>query len=162
MKQLILLLLTGFVLASCQDAVTLTDEEQQLVRAEVRQMLTTYDEEVRKNGLPAEFKYLDNSPDFFWVPPGYTSPISYDSIASIIKGNASRYSLVDNRWDTLAIYPLTRELATFSGRISSTLAPVDGIVISTSLMETGTVIKRKDGWKLLNGHTTLLESNDIY
>jgi hypothetical protein len=149
-------------LLACQSAATLSDEEKATVAKEVRQMLISYDDDIRKNGLPAEFKYLDNSSDFFWVPPGFTNPLSFDSVADIIKQNAGLFILVDNKWDTLTIYPLTSELATFTGRITSTLTPVTGSLINTTLMETGTAIKRKDGWKLLNGQTSIINNYDFY
>lgn len=155
-------LITGIIIFShmqaCQLSGALNEEEKETVASEVRQMLINYDTDIRKNGLPAEFKYLDNTPDFFWVPPGFSSPLSYDSVANIIKDNAAMFAMVDNKWDTLAIYPLTNELATFTGRINSMLLPVTGSVIKTTLMETGTAIKRKDGWKILNGQTTIVKS----
>ena len=151
-----------YLFSACQESPTLTEEENKKVAADVRQMLHNYDEDVRKNGLSAEFKYLDNSPDFFWVPPGYTSSLDYDSVVIIIKQNAALFSLVDNRWDTLDVYPLSPELASFTGKIKSHLQEFTGSEMNFTLIETGVAIKRKDGWKILNGQTAVLEEQHSY
>ena len=155
---IILLLFFG----ACAEQSTLTDEERAKVTAEVRQMLTSYDDDVRENGLSAEFKYLDNSPDFFWVPPGYTSALAYDSVVTIIKKNAALFTKVDNSWDTLTIYPLTNRLASFTGKINSHITEITGNTMQFTLVETGMAIKREDGWKILNGQTAVLEEKQVY
>jgi hypothetical protein len=102
----------------------------------------------------AEFKYLDHSPDFFWVPPGYAGAISYDSVAAILKKSAPKYTLIENTFDTLHIVPLSKELATYTGSLTINMTDTSGVYQARfSLLETGVMIKRPDGWKLLNGHT---------
>jgi hypothetical protein len=120
------------------------------------QTLDSYYNDIRKLGLTAEFKYLDNSSEFFWVPPGYSDAIAYDSVVTILKQNAPKYKSIDNSFDTLRIIPLSRELATYTGRLHSTMTDTADRIITFSLVETGILIKRPDGWKLLNGQTTIL------
>ena len=61
----------------------LSTNEALKVEAEVRQFFDHYFEAIRKGGITAEFQYLDHhSSDFFWVPPGYHNPMSYDSVAA--------------------------------------------------------------------------------
>lgn len=122
----------------------------------VRQTLENYYKEIRESGLTAEFKYLDNSPDFFWVPPGYQSSISLDSVTTILKQNAPKYKSVENSFDKLSIIPLSNEIATYTGKIKSTMVDTLGKTMAFSLIETGVLIKRKDSWKLLNGQTSTL------
>jgi len=112
--------------------------------------------DIRKSGLTAEFKYLDNSSEFFWVPRGYSSYISYDSVATVLKQTAPKYKSVDNSFDTLRIFPLRKELATYTGRLNSTMTDISGKVITLQLIETGVLIKRQDEWKLLSGQTSIL------
>jgi len=124
----------------------------------VRLTLNNYFADVRKEGLLGEFKYLDSSLDFFWVPPGYSSSISYDSVASILRKYQAFYTAIENSWESLIVTPLTNELASYSGRIHSVTTDTSGARKDITLVETGLVIKRKGGWKLLNGQTSVVTS----
>lgn len=141
---------------ACQKADTLSDGEKEAIRSRVKQTLNDYYDAIRAGGMMAEFDYLDNSYEFYWVPPGYSSWISYDSVAAVLKMNSPAFSSVDNVWDTLRIDPLTHEYATYSGTLRSTMTDTAGIVTEVAAIETGVVVKRKDGWKLLRGQTTAL------
>ena len=140
---------------SCSDQTELSVTEKGRVAEEVRAMLHQYDDDVRTNGLLAEFAYLDSSEDFFWVPPGYNSPLSYDSVLVIITKNAALLRSVDNVWDSLRIIPRSGSLATFTGNITSRSVDTSGNVTTVRLIETGLAVKRYDGWKLLSGQTSL-------
>ena len=65
------------VILNLSSATYFTDKEKTAVTKEVKQMLGSYYADIKKDGLTAEFNYLDNSVDFFWMPPGYKSSISY-------------------------------------------------------------------------------------
>ena len=119
-------------------------------------MFSNYHDDIRRDGLTAEFKYLDSSADFFWVPPGYNSALSYDSVRTILEGNAKLFSGVEFSWTTLQIYPLTDEIATYSGIVNGAMTDTSGNVSSMQIIESGSVIKRADGWKLLNGQSALI------
>jgi len=155
-KALSFILIAVLFLSACQEVDTFTEDEKEAVRSRVKQMLDDYYSAIRTGGMMAEFGYLDNSPEFFWVPPGYSSWISYDSVATVLKANAPAFSSVDNVWDTLRVDPLTREYATYSGTLYTTMTDTAGTVTRVSAIETGVVVKRKDGWKLLRGQTSLL------
>jgi hypothetical protein len=131
------------------------EAEKKLIIDSITQTLNTYYDDIRAEGLIAEFRYLDNSAEFYWVPPGFSVAISYDSVASIIKQNAPLLKSVDNKWDTLRIDPFSHELATYTGRLHSIVTDTAGHVSETSLIETGVLIKRPDGWKLLSGQTAV-------
>jgi hypothetical protein len=158
-KNTLPLLLTAFTLFSliaCKQPTSLTESEKKVIIDNVFNTLNNYYNDVRKSGLNAEFNYLDSSTEFFWVPPGYSISISYDSVAAILKQTSSKYKLIDNRFDTLLIIPLNKELATYTGRLHSAMTDTSGIVLNFSLVETGILIKRPGGWKLLNGQTSIL------
>lgn len=138
---------------SCEQPKTITKDEKIEISDNVRQTLTDYFDDIRESGLTAEFKYLDNSTEFFWTPPGYSSSISYDSVVTILNHNAPLYQSIDNQWDTLRITALTKELAVYTGRLRSTMTDTSGQVFKIKLVETGFLIKRHDGWKLLCGQT---------
>ena len=144
-------------LVSCAQPETLTEAEKNKIVQEAKETLDNYYKDIRKEGLMAEFKYLDNSADFFWIPPGYDSPLSYDSIASILNSNAALLKSVENAFDTLRIIPLTNQLVTYTGRLHSVVTDTSGKTSHHVLVETGTLIKRKGGWKLLNGQTNLVK-----
>lgn len=141
---------------SCHEVPTFSEEEQQAVTNEVKEALNDYYTAINKKGLMGELLYLDSSDEFFWVPPGYKSAISYDSVTRFIKQIAPLFKSINNVWDSVRIIPLSKELASYTGKIHSTMTDTSGKPSSYSLIETGILIKRKDGWKLLNGQTALL------
>lgn len=145
------------ILAGCKgEQGRLSADDALSVESEVRQLFDHYFEAIRKGGLTAEFQYLDHSSDFFWVPPGYENPISYDSVAAVLTLNAPRFVSVENTCDTLRIIPLTTSLATYTAKLRSVMKDTSGNISSVNLIETGVAIKREDGWKLLSGQTSLL------
>jgi hypothetical protein len=156
MKKLMLLYFI-LMLFSCTQSTILTENEKTIIIDSVHHTLNNYFSDIKRSGLMAEFNYLDHSPDFFWVPPGYAGPISYDSVAGILKRSALKYTTVDNVFDTLHIVPLSKELVTYTGRLHSNMTDTSGITMRFSLLETGVLIKRTNGWKLLNGHTSIIK-----
>lgn len=146
------------VLFSCRrQNPTLSESDKATTIQDVEQFFDDYFEAIGRKGLTAEFDYLDRSTEFFWVPPGYDQPISYDSVVAVLTQNAPQFSSVDNSFDSLRVIPLTLELATYTARLRSVMKDTSGIVSSIQLIETGVVIKRDGGWKLLNGQTSAVE-----
>jgi hypothetical protein len=144
-------------ISSCRDTKGhLTDSEKETVTREVQGTLSDYYSDIREKGLRAEFAYLDTSAAFFWVPPGSGIPLSYDSIYKVLNQNAPMFKSIVNEWDTLRVTPLSLELALYTGRLRSTATDTSGMVSTVRLVETGLMIKRMDGWKLLSGQTSLV------
>jgi len=127
------------------------------IRNEIKSTIDSYYNDIRKEGLLAEFKYLDSSKQFFWVPPGYLNYAGYDSIAAAIRRNAASLKSVDNRYDSLLIVPLTNDYVQFVMRTISTTVDSNGDTSRTAFIESGVMAKRKDGWKFLSGQTSVLE-----
>ncbi|MBS1744450.1 MAG: hypothetical protein JST81_15585 [Bacteroidetes bacterium] len=148
-------LLSTFI--SCSQPATLTQQENAVIEREVSNRFEQYYEDVKNYGLLAERSYLDSSTAFFWVPPGYSEALTYDSVLTILTQNASRFTSVINAMDTLRIIPLTKELATYTARLQSIIKDTTGRSDTFHLVESGVVIKRKDGWKLLSGQTSLVQ-----
>ncbi len=157
MTRSVVLSLTLWIFCCQSGDRALTEGDKEAVVKEVTQFFENYFLAVKKNGLTAEFDYLDHSPDFFWVPPTYKVPISYDSVAEVLTLNAPRYISVQNSFDSLRVIPLTKGLATYTATLRSIMEDTAGNVSTLQLIETGIVIKRKDRWKLLNGQTSLIE-----
>jgi hypothetical protein len=133
----------------------LTEEEKGNIVIEVKETLDNYYADIRSGGLTAEFKYLDNSKDFYWTPPGYNKPISYDSVACVLKKNAGNYKEIDNAFENLTIEAISLDSASYSGKIRSSITDTTNNSTTIYLNEKGKLIKRKDGWKLLNGETSV-------
>ena len=152
----LILIITLF---SCEEKKTagLSAKEYSTVLDSVKTTLVNYYTEINRDGLTAEFKYLDHSTDFYWTPPGFSHPISYEEVEKGVLANAGRYSSVDNRWLTLRIDPLTRELCSYTGQIQSSGRDTSGNSATYNLVETGLMIKRADGWKLFRGQTTVVQ-----
>ena len=121
------------ILAGCKgEQSRLSTDEALKVESEVRLLFDHYFEAIRKGGLTAEFQYLDHSSDFFWVPPGYENPISYDSVAAVLTLNAPQFVSVENTFDTLRIIPLTTALATYTAKLRSVMKDTSGNVSSVT------------------------------
>jgi regulator of extracellular matrix RemA (YlzA/DUF370 family) len=159
MKQVLLFLCVVIAAVSCKDDDVLLEDEKQGIVKEVRQTLDSYYADIRNNGLMAEFKYLDSSADFFWVPPGFTNAITYDAVVSVISQNAPLLKRVDNSWDTLTIKPIDEDIATYTGRMRSVITAINDSVAIYKMMETGVMIKRSNGWKILSGQTNVIPAN---
>ncbi len=157
MKNIIILILIISTGVSCTERnIVFTETQKQQVAFEVRQTLDSYTNDIHTKGLLSEFMYLDSSADFFWVPPGYTMALSYDSVSNIINRTAPTLKLVDNNWNTLRIIPLSAVLANYTGVIQSKMILKNDSVLLYRMIETGVVIKRNNGWKLLSGQTSIL------
>lgn len=144
-------------LYACQSKEKLSAEDAAAVRANVEQALHQYHEAIAKDGLLAEFKYLDSSSDFFWAPPGFNTALTYDSVAAILRRNAGGLASVRNRFDTLQVIALSKSTAVYNARLQSMITDTAGQTNQHQFMETGVLIKRSGGWKLLCGQTKLIE-----
>src|SRR5687767_10926828 len=111
MKGAIIVLALTLTAFSCRQDEHMTARQKSVVINDAEQMLKNYYRDIAETGLTAEFKYLDHSPDFFWVPPGYTVALSYDSVAAIINEHAPLFKSVKNTFDTLKIVPISSDLA---------------------------------------------------
>lgn len=124
---------------------------------DVKSTIDNYYNDLRIGGLLAELKYLDSSTQFFWVPPGYLNYAGYDSITAAIRKNAALLKSVDNRYDSLLIIPLTEGYANFVMRTVSTTVDTAGDTTKMAFIESGVMVKRKEGWKFLSGQTSILQ-----
>ena len=148
-------------LISCSPDGLFTREDTQKVADEVRQMLNDYYSDINREGLMAEFKYLDDSPDFFWNPPSYNATLTYDSVKAEVERNARRYRSVRFSWDTLRVVPLSHNIASYTGIVKGTMTDTSGVQTDVSLLESGTAVQRLSGWKILNGHTSILNTPSV-
>lgn len=160
MKSKTYFILSSFLFVSCTQQqhppTPLTPTQKTTLTKEITQTLNNYYTSIKQQGLTAEFAYLDSSADFFWVPPGYSVAISYDSVAAVLRQNAPKFQSIENSFDTLRIIIINAELATYTGKLHSTMIDTSGNTATFSLVETGVMIKRKNGWKLLSGQTALV------
>ena len=140
-----------------QKSNTLNKEK---VTSEILNMFDNYHDAIKAGGLEAEFNYLDKSSDFFWVPPGYESALSYDSVQSILISNSKLINTIEFSFDTIQIVPITDSIANYSGIVSGKMTDTTNTVSFFKIIESGTLIKREDGWKLLNGQTRNLQTPD--
>jgi hypothetical protein len=139
-----------------QKSHNLSREVRASIVQEVEKGFKNYFAAVRRGGLTAELDYLDDSADFFWVPPGYDQPISYDSVVAVLNSSAERYRLIENIMDSLHVVPLSLDLASYSARIRSTMHDTAGQTTTLHLVESGIVVRRNETWKLLSGQTTVI------
>lgn len=128
-----------------------------VVRKEIKTTFDNYYNDIRKDGLLAELKYLDSSAQFFWVPPGYLNYAGYDSVSAAIRRNAAGLKSIDNRYDSLLVIPLTSTYAQFVVRTVSATIDQSGATLNIAFIESGVMVKRKDGWKFLSGQTSILQ-----
>lgn len=161
MKRLCVLLLTSGLLSSCNQYNPGPELESALdterVRTEVTAALHNYHDAMNEEGLMSEFEYLDSSSSFFWVPPGQNKGLSFEVIKPMIIRNSKALAQVNFQWKSLSVFPLSESIANFHGVVEGVLTDTSSAVNHVRLVESGTVIKRSDGWKLLSGQTALIE-----
>ena len=149
------ILLLPACLEFCAYPSRLSPDEEKEIAKEARQALDDCYHAIASEGLLSEFKWLDSSASFFWLPPGYSAPIYYDSVARIIRSNAAGIRHIEGSWEELHIQALSREFVSYSGRLKSTATDAKGTTHVTRLLETGILAKRNTGWKLLCGQTNV-------
>ena len=149
-----------FTVYSCKTESTSDPLDKKRIEAEVRTMFDQYHAAIIKDGLTGEFPYLDQSDEFFWVPPGYTKALNYESIHAILSMNAPALEHAEFHWKDLDVFPLSNTIATFTGIVEGHTIDTAGTRTNISLIESGAVIKREDGWKLLCGQTSGLPSKE--
>lgn len=152
MKPLAFILSIG-LLWCCQPPTPEKSSSPELVIEEVTEMLHQYHQAMEEGGLETEFEYLDDSDEFFWVPPGFKSALDYDSVATILRANDKTIESIVLTWDSLHVIPLRSDLAQYYGTINSSVMDTARVITESLLIETGLVIKRADGWKLLSGQS---------
>jgi hypothetical protein len=143
-------------LQSCNDDKIMSEQDKKEISDEIIKTLHDYVDDISKSGLTAELKYLDNSSEFFWVPPGYGGPINHDSVVGILNRTAPTLRAVNNSFVALKVFPLTEKYATYTATIQSHVSDTMGMISNYSLLETGVLVKRAGGWKLLHGQTSIL------
>lgn len=155
------LLVVALIMNGCDQRDTFTAAEKQQVMSEAAAMLEQYHAAINKSGLMAEFDYLDNSGEFFWVPPGYHQALQYDSVYTILEQNGPTLTTVNFSWEQLTILPLSPEIASYHGIVAGHMTDTTGQQSSVRIIESGVLIKRSSGWKLLSGQSaTLPLTND--
>lgn len=124
-------------------------------------MLQQYYSDVSEKGLTAEFKYLDNSKKIFWNPPRYNSTLTYNDLIREVTNNSKIYKSLSYKWDTLNVFSLTNSIANYSGIVKGEMIDTLGRKTVVKLLESGSVIKRKNRWKILNCQTTIINMESL-
>ena len=150
------ILLLLMIISGCSKVEVFDQDAREKVQLEVKKFLDAYHRAMESEGLLSEVDYLDNSDDFFWVPPGYGSALSYDSVMTILTTNAPSIQKMKIEKDYLYVFPHSFELATFTTRLRNTTIDTAGVTSAVSMLETGTLIKRPKGWQLLNGQSRII------
>lgn len=157
MKSLrLFIILTTVLLTSCLKEQSKSFDKQEII-SEIQTMFENYHEAIKQDGLTAEFDYLDSSDDFFWVPPGYKSALKNDSIKAILLQNNKSIQSISFDFETLEIFPLSEKIANYSGIVKGIMIDTSNLTSNFKIIESGTLIKRTDGWKLLNGQSRNLD-----
>ena len=141
------------LILSCQRGDHVWNEESNRVTIEVRKTLNNYFKDINAEGPLAELKYLDSSAMFSWHPPGFNGPMDYNSIKTILIQNAASGTRSVVSWDSLEIFPQSKDKAKYEGKITVHMTSATGQKNTVYLSEEGNLARKKDGWKLLSGKT---------
>jgi hypothetical protein len=77
-------------------------------------------------------------------------------VRTILSTAAPAFKEVEFHWDTLTIFPLAPDIATYQGLVVGSMTDTANTIFPVRILESGTVIKRVDGWKLLSGQSRSL------
>ncbi|MFD2823158.1 hypothetical protein ACFS5M_05720 [Lacinutrix iliipiscaria] len=157
LKSFILFILSCSLIACSQNNNPLSETEKQKISSEIIEMFNDYHEAIKTEGLVAEFDYLDDSSDFYWVPPGYNSALTIDSVKTILTQNSKFIKSIEFSFESIEIFPLKNTIANYSGIVKGTMIDTSNANTTFRIIESGTLIKRKAGWKLLSGQSRNLE-----
>ncbi|WP_298760461.1 hypothetical protein [uncultured Psychroserpens sp.] len=157
MKKIIIAFVIFQVLSCSKEKKDNYDKDK--IIDEISEMFDNYHNDIRNDGLTAEFKYLDSTKSFFWVPPNYESALSYDSVKSILSLNSKSIKTANFSWHKVEFFPLSEKIASYSGIVNSEITDTTDSTATFQIIESGTVIKRKNDWKILNGQSAILPNN---
>lgn len=135
----------------------LTIAEKTTITNEITAVLSKYTQAIKNDGLMAEFAFLDSSADFYWIPPGYTSALKYDSIKAIISEIAPGIKSMVNTYHSIQVWPYSATYAGYTAHVKSIGVDTAGNTNNKNLLESGIMIKRSNGWRLLSGHTSFVQ-----
>ena len=155
-SKIILFTVCYLIFAGCCSK-TISDRHDDRATQSARKMLESYSADINSEGFLAEFKYLDSSEHFWWLPPGFDSPITYDSVAAILKRNAVLFPKVNVKYDSLQLLPAGSSTVIYKGDVTVILTDTTGRMDTTYLKEDGKIVRRPGGWKLMCGKTVFKE-----
>ncbi len=147
-------------LGCVQKTTPIDNSEKEIIKTEILLMFENYHNAIKKDGLTAEFKFLDDSDNFYWVPPGYHSALSYDSVKSILNQNSKSIQHIEFEFETISIYPLHKEFATYTGIVVGKMTDTTQQTSQFKIIESGSLIKRDTRWKILNGQSRNLPTDN--
>ncbi|NNE27424.1 MAG: hypothetical protein HKN09_11325 [Saprospiraceae bacterium] len=150
MKYLLLITLTICV-SACQSEKEYPDFKS--IEEETTNMLMAFHTAVNQSGLMAEFEFLDSSKQFYWTPPGYSYAIEYDSIKNILIESSKDIDHVHFEWDTLDVFPLSSDYCNYRGIVDCRMVGLDSVSQEFKVLESGTLVRRSDGWRFLSGQS---------
>ena len=151
--KLISLISLFLILISCQFNTKNDKFDTNVVSTEARLMLENYHKDINQYGLMSEFKYLDSTKNFFWIPPGYKTPLDFDSVRSILTKTSKSLKTVFFKMEDLKLHPLSKKYVNYSATIEGHIVDTSGNKSEVSIIESGILVKREDGWKLFSGQS---------
>lgn len=152
MKWFLILIAPLIVLSACQPQVGSSFDHESVVE-DATEMLHDYHEAMNKDGLMAEVHYLDSSEQFFWVPPGEVTKMNYDKVMEVLAQASQDDRFMRFSWRDLYVDALSDDVAVYSGTVQFESINEHGDQYFSYILETGTLVKRFDGWKLLCGQS---------
>lgn len=146
-----------FALASCQRSTDLNDVQRATVIQDVQQMTVQFFDDLRTHNADAAISRLDDSDAFYWVFPPDTAHVSRAAVAAQIRADLQANPSIEVRWLQMRVEPVTSTAAVYSGVFESVSTDPAGATVTVRGTEHAVVILRDDGWKFMNGQTTLEE-----
>lgn len=156
-SKLILFILVCLAIGCNEKSKNLSVAEKDKITSEIIMMFDNYHHAIKTKGLVAEFDYLDDSSDFYWVPPGFDSPLTIDSVKTIITQNSKTIRSIQFSFESIQVFPLNKSIANYSGIVKGIMIDTSNTNSSFKIIESGTLIKRHNVWKLLSGQSRNLE-----
>jgi hypothetical protein len=86
--------------------------------------------------------------------------LSFDSVSTILIQNSRALKSVKFEWESLIVHPINNDIGTYNGVVKGNFTDTSGLSSKMRIIESGTIIKRDDGWKLLSGQSALLNTED--
>jgi hypothetical protein len=149
------LLFAAIGLAGCAnrgDDASLTAEEQQAVRADVRHLMSDVAHDVTQNGPIAWRSHFEDVPSFFMAVNGQMMFSDNQSASQGTQNVAHLFKHIDLTWGEVRVDPLSLRFASVASPYHETLTGSDDHVMQSDGFFTALAEKHDGQWQFRNVH----------
>lgn len=160
--KLIIILVFVIALTSCNNDHFLNEFDTINSSDAIKGMITHCAKDVSKNGLKTKLKYFSHDINSFWILNQSGNPLQ--DYNAYYKNWENKNKLLTYEIDEMSIhvFPICKERASFYYQVNIGFIDSLGKQNNVNLLESGIVMKlnEQSDWEYLNGHTSIIKTNE--